>query len=340
MTWEGLVLELQRQPTVVHKYSLAEFRNWRLNNQTAFHSDTSLFVEYDFLNYHQVATGAEVFVLLLDLGQGDKAYIAFDKKVTSEEEVIFTSSSFSPYAGLVTASGSATKIIEAYSILTTYLMSEKRKGEKLKIEIRLPPTQIYPRFEIDQWALWSLNYQITTGYLGRYINQLNLHVNRNRKRRLKALAIDLTNSKFLVSEKVEKEVFDLMVENRQSRHGVKLTHSLSDFEFLSRLSGGKFLKIWSLEHEGHICAAAIVFRDTEANILQYLGQSNCGYIMGSQDLVLSEIIEWSNAEDKPLLLGTSTRPETSHREINSGLDSYKSSWGTKVYCCYRFTLNY
>ena len=99
------------------------------------------------------------------------------------------------------------------------------------------------------------------------------------------------------------------------------------------------MKIWSLEHEGHICAAAIVFRDTGANILQYLGQSNCGYVMGSQDLVLSEIIKWSNAEDKPLLLGTSTRPETSHRELNSGLDSYKSSWGAKVYTSYRFTLN-
>jgi len=338
MIWEGLVLALRRQPAVIDKYNLTEFRIWQQNNESAFRSKSSVFLQYEFLNYYQEITGVEVFVLLLDLGEGDFAYMVFDKKVASEDKVILTSSSFSPYAGLVTDSITATKIIDAYHILTAYLLNERRQSETLQIEIRLPPVQLYPRYEIDQWALWSLNYQTITGYLGRYINQLNPSINRNRRRRLQTLAINLKDSEIKVSEKVERDVFDLMVENRQSRHGVKLIHSFLDFEFLSRLSGGEFLKIYSLKHESHICAAAIIFRDTEANILQYLGQSECGYAIGSQDLVLSEVITWSNKENKPLLLGTSTRPENSHREINAGLDLYKSSWGAKVYSCYRYTL--
>jgi hypothetical protein len=74
-------LALRRQPAVIDKYNLTEFRIWQQNNESAFRSKSSVFLQYEFLNYYQEITGVEVFVLLLDLGEGDFAYMVFDKKV-------------------------------------------------------------------------------------------------------------------------------------------------------------------------------------------------------------------------------------------------------------------
>lgn len=338
MIWEGMVLASQQPISSVETCTLSEYKSWLSSNHLRFPSSISLFLQYEFLSYYKHVSGKDVTVYKIEVNPNEISFIVFDKTVSSDGRVIITNSSFSPYAGLISTSKSEIGLIQAYKSLVEFIRNESKGGEDLTIEIRLAPPEIRPRVVIDQWALWSLGFRQSVGYLGRYLTPGKSKLNRNRERRLKSLKEDLKDWEIKTLFEVDLSTFDLMVKNRQSRHSATLTHSFSDFEFLSTLSDGKFIKCWKLLHENHFCAAAILFCDTDSNILQYLGQSECGYIVGTQDLLVSQIIEWSGVQDKTLLFGTSTKPEMFHRDLNFGLDSYKSSWGALAYTCYRYSM--
>jgi hypothetical protein len=335
MRWEGMALASQPQNIRVENLSLGEYREYYTQHSVS--SRLSVFVQYEFIKYYQMLSSRDVLIYKIQAASGEVSFYIFDKVKQKDDQFSLTSTSFSPYAGLILPPKDAGQVVTTYVTLIEHIKRENSQKLDLTIEIRLPPPQFDSRVEIDQWALWSLGFTQNVGYLGRYLKPNNTELNRNRKRRLKDLQVISEDWKIETSNVVDYDTYDLMMKNRMSRHGVNLTHSFADFNFLETLLDGNFITCWKLIHNDHLCSAAIVFCDTDCNILQYLGQSDCGYNLGTQDLILSQIIEWSSVQKKNLLLGTSTRPENNHREINFGLDRYKHSWGASVYTCYRYT---
>ncbi len=84
---------------------------------------------------------------------------------------------------------------------------------------------------------------------------------------------------------------------------------------------------------------AIIFKDRSFNTLQYLAGSDCSFKCGSQDYLVDLLIQESKVSKQFLLMGTSTIPVDGHRELNEGLDAYKTSFGGLPYKSDRLVLS-
>jgi hypothetical protein len=173
-------------------------------------------------------------------------------------------------------------------------------------------------------------------YLGRLFDLSQPErINRNRKRRVARL--NQQELHLNVSNAVSKDFYECLEANRMDRFSVRPTHTYEDLALLDDLIGDRML-YFSVTHENHICAVALVIVDSDFATIQYLAGSKCSFDSGAQDMIVMKVKEYLPMSCTQVLFGTSTEPSKNHRELNEGLDSYKASWGTINYTAKRLTL--
>jgi hypothetical protein len=251
---------------------------------------------------------------------------------SSSDGLTIASHSGAPYGGLCIPTDSPEIIKEAYSACIQSIRDTYNEVKKL--EIRIPPQLVSKAVDSHEWALWSLDFDNDVTYFGRYFSEENsLRPNRNRRRRI----TKINQSEFGIESHVGvlPSEFELLLKNRQLRHEAIPTHDLKDFENISKRIPG-MVETYSIHHNDHLCAIAILFHDTEFSTIQYLAGTECSFLCGSQDLIVMKIVDHVVNAKKNLIFGTSTEPYSNHKVLNVGLDDYKSSFGAVPYTAKRF----
>jgi hypothetical protein len=327
-------LVLQRAISLkIEELSLIEAS--RQQNQIAVPGSIAIcttFCKSDFLSYHNFQEESDFTTLYLGGSYESSAFllpISFSNAAPNK----VVSHLGSPYAGLCINSDQPLKIRGAYELCFDWIIQKFHSISSL--EIRLPPSVVSQSTPIHEWALWSLGFTPSVMYLGRYFTPRNeLRFNRNRRRRIDK--IDRSNMKIEFSKIPSPEVYGLLAENRKKRHSVIPTHTLGDLRQIEDCVPGT-LKTFSVRHFSNICAVAIVFEDTKFATIQYLAGNDCSFECGSQDVLVQELVKNFKSSNKVLLFGTSTEPNQNHQTVNSGLDTYKESFGAIPYVASRLT---
>lgn len=289
------------------------------------------FCSVDFLSYH-TENSSTLENTYLSGSVGGIEYLLPLSLSRSSDGLTIASHSGAPYGGLCISSDSPETIKEAYSACVQSIRDTY--NEVKKIEIRIPPHLVSKAVDTHEWALWSLDFVNEMTYFGRFFSEENyLHLNRNRRRRL----AKIDQSEFRIDSHVSvlPAEFELLLKNRQLRHEAIPTHDLKDFETISKRIPG-MIETYSIHHEGHLCAIAILFHDKEFSTIQYLAGTECSFICGSQDLLVIRIVECLVNMKKKIIFGTSTEPYSNHKILNVGLDEYKSSFGAVPYTAKRY----
>jgi hypothetical protein len=294
------------------------------------------FCQSDFLEYHKKSKNSEISCeFLAGNVLGNDYVFPFNTLKFELNSTRITSHSGSPYGGVCVNNSDPTLIKAIYMEIFEWFYTQYI-GE-VSFEVRLPPSILYDSVNAHEWALWSLGFQAEVVYLGRYFNgNVNRSYNRNRTRRISKL--DRSRFKIENMSIPTPDGYQILTKNRQGRHSVSPLHSLADFLLIEELSPGTVSTL-IVSHENYLCSIAITFQDTKFSTLQYLAGSECSFNCGSQDLLVDELITKNSNNKSLLLLGTSTNPETNHRELNHGLDLYKQSFGATTYSAHRLMLH-
>ena len=294
------------------------------------------FCQATFLDYHSNSKDSKIVSQYLKGSiEGNDFVFPYNVQNTIDRGTKVFSHSGSPYGGLCIDSSSTRIIKLAYEEIIAWIKNNIK--DRSSLEVRLPPAILSDYVSAHEWSLWSLGFQTEVMYLGRYFKfENNPDYNRNRKRRLSKL---LTDSFDLERMSIPNEdAFEILIKNRLDRHSSLPIHTISDFEKIEELNPG-VLATLLLSHEGNPCSVAIIFKDKNFNTLQYLAGSECSFNCGSQDYLVDLLIQESKISKQFLLMGTSTIPVDGHRELNDGLDAYKTSFGGLPYKSDRFVLS-
>lgn len=293
------------------------------------------FCSISFLDYHHQKMNQDFETKYLAGSVDGIDYLLPISSSNNKNSKIVSSHAGSPYAGLCINSDNPDVIKRAYAACIESLKKSNLGLEQL--EIRVPPVLVNSAVSTHEWALWSLGFQASSIYLGRYFTNINsISMNRNRRRRINRI----DSSKFSINnhDLPSATEYELLYKNRKSRHKVEPTHSHREFEIIQNNVPG-MVETYSISHDNETCAVAIVFHDSTFSTIQYLAGSVCSFSCGSQDLLVIEIVKNLEKNKKPLIFGTSTEPSFGHTAINVGLDDYKSSFGAIPYTSTRFRLN-
>lgn len=292
------------------------------------------FCSSSFLDYHNQQTNQEFETSYLAGSVDGIKYLLPISHSKDKTRNVVSSHAGSPYAGLCINSNSPDVIKRAYRACIEYL-EKSALGFEL-IEMRIPPVLVSSAVSSHEWALWSLGFQASSIYLGRYFpKNYPISMNRNRRRRINK--IDRSGFDIESHDLPSTTEYELLCKNRKLRHDVKPTHNHRDFETIHNNVPG-MVETFSISHDKEICAVAIVFHDSTFSTIQYLAGSQCSFSCGSQDLLVIRIVNEVEKSNKSLIFGTSTEPSLDHTEINEGLDDYKSSFGAIPYSSTRFRL--
>jgi len=314
----------------------SKFDAQRIQQQISKSSTESIctqFCQTTFLDYHEESGDSSVLPeYLMGEESGIKFVFPFNEDKGSDDSARIVSHSGSPYSGLCIDSSDPEIIKSAYSRVFTWF--EDSRPNFSEIEVRLPPKILAESVSSHEWALWSLAFGVEAMYFGRYLNpKTPSSYNRNRKRRLSKLTVNNFNLK--TTSTPTQEAYEILVKNRMDRHAARPIHSIHDFKLIEDANPGT-LKTLLLCHEKEPCSTVVIFADDDFSTIQYLAGSECSFTCGSQDYLVDRVISEARETGKILLFGTSTIPTSDHREINSGLDIYKHSFGGLPYTAGRF----
>ena len=121
------------------------------------------------------------------------------------------------------------------------------------------------------------------------------------------------------------EVYDLISKNLNIHHSVQPTHTLEEFNKLSRLFPENFLHVITHSDE-EIVAGASIFKINEALHFQYLANTEKGRDIQALDNLIEYVALELGNNSGMLSFGHSIKPGEDN-EINEGLANFKSNFG-------------
>jgi hypothetical protein len=194
-------------------------------------------------------------------------------------------------------------------------------------ELILKPTpkiyHVYPSDEMD-YLLYKLQAELIRRDLTLTIDTSQpIEINAsNRKRGLKKAQ----KNELIIKEEQDFEPFwnQILIPNLEEKHGVEPVHTLEEITYL-KSKFPKNIRQFNVYHGNNIVAGTTIFETDKVAHAQYISANNTKQELGSLDLLFHHLIHDIYKDKTYFDFGVCS--ENSGRQINSGLQSWKESFG-------------
>lgn len=227
------------------------------------------------------------------------------------------------FGGIIsTIDMTANRMLELFDQLLRYL----REHNLTKLVYKAIP-HIYHNVtsEEDLYALFRYDARLVRRDVSSAIRlPLSLKFRESRNRAIEKAR----RNGIVVEESADYEAYMKVVEeNLALRYGVRPVHSHQEMKLLtSRFPDN--IKLYLARKDSSILAGVIVYQSRNVAHAQYIASTEDGRRLGSLDLVFDYLINNYSASKRYFDFGIST--EKGGRYLNSGLISYKESYGART----------
>lgn len=270
-----------------------------------------------FLNYHLDRFCDTSFIFHLDNKIVGVMPLA-ENPLNPSEVLSHPGSSF---GGLIrTGEFRGENVTQAYSLLQNILREEGYSRLTVK---HVPYIYHKQPCQDEEYSLWKLGATISQARLSSTIDLKNSYSPSSRRKRGRKLASQ--HIQVVIGNEFLPQLWDVVINNLSSRHGVSPVHTLFEFKQLVELFPSQIQTFVAL-HKEEVIAGVTVFKSSNVWHAQYIASNDLGREYCALDLVFHNIIE--NAQNESVHyfdFGISNEDEG--KTLNSGLYNYKSEFG-------------
>lgn len=206
------------------------------------------------------------------------------------------------------------------------MLAEELKKEGVKRLQYKPVPHIYHRqpAEEDLYALFRMNATLQIRNLASTIQLKNripssrLGKRACKRQRLAGISVSPTTK--------AADFWDIIVDDRRERHGVKPVHTAEEMQYLRDLFPDKIL-FYTAEANGEILAGAVIYRDRGVLHLQYAAANDAGKANYAVDVIYHEIIYNLFPDDDYFDFGINN--EDAGQYLNEGMVRHKEEFGAR-----------